>query len=612
MSENETKKGGISVETEHLFPIIKKWLYSEKEIFLRELVSNACDAVTKLKRLESLGQIHGIEDDYKITVNLDSEEKTLTVSDNGIGMNEEEVSKYICQIALSGALDFIAKYEGEDASNGIIGHFGLGFYSAFMVADKVEVITKSFDGSPAVRWVGSDSGEYEIFPSDKAERGTDIILHIVEDEKEYLNKSKIKEILDKYCSFMPTEIYLETDTDEKDDKKEEKENEPKPINDTMPLWQKNPSDCTDEEYTEFYRKVFSDYREPLFHIHINADYPLNFKGILFFPKLSSNFENLEGQVKLYYNQVFVSDNIKEVLPDYLLMLKGVIDCPELPLNVSRSYMQNSAYVRKMASHISKKVADKLNSLFNLEREKYESMWNDMKLFCEFACMRERKFYDKCKSSLLLSITDGSYKTVDEYLESAKEKHENTVYYANDKVSSAWFIDMYNKEGIDVALLDRTIDTQFISLLEDDYKITFKRVDSDVDDAFKGEGEEYTNEDLTNLFTSLCGEKDKMTVKYEYLKDSSVPAVLNISEEARRMEDMMRMYGMGDAPDMPRESTLILNPNSPIIKKLAETKDEQIAKQVLSLAKIGQRPLTGEELNEFLRRSYELLEKSLNS
>lgn len=607
MSENISKKGGISVETEHLFPIIKKWLYSEKEIFLRELVSNACDAITKLKRLESLGQVHGLDDNYKITVKLDSEENTLTVSDNGIGMNEEEVSKYICQIALSGALDFIAKYEGEEASNGIIGHFGLGFYSAFMVADTVEVITKSYDGSPAVRFVGDDNGEYEIFPSDKEERGTDIILHITEDEKEYLGRSKITEILDKYCSFMPAEIYLETD---KDEKKEGEENKPEPINDTMPLWQKNPSDCTDEEYTEFYRRVFRDYREPLFHIHINADYPLNFKGILFFPKLSSNFENLEGQVKLYYNQVFVSDNIKEVLPDYLLMLKGVIDCPELPLNVSRSYMQNSAYVKKMAAHISKKVADKLNSLFNLEREKYESMWNDMKLFCEFACMRERKFYDKCKSSLLLSITDGSYKTIDEYLEEAKEKHENIIYYANDKVSSAWFIDMYNKEGISVALLDRTIDTQFMSLLEDDRKITFKRVDSEIDKSFKGEGDEYSNEDLANLFTGLGSENDKLNVKFEYLKDESVPAILNISEESRRMEDMMRMYGMGDAPDMPKESTLILNPNSPIIKKLAETKDSQIAKQVLSLAKIGQRPLSGAELNEFLRTSYELLEKNL--
>ncbi len=600
MEENKTKKGGISVETEHLFPIIKKWLYSEKEIFLREIVSNACDAVTKLKRLTSLGEVHGIEDDYKITVTADKNKGTLTVSDNGIGMTEEEVQKYICQIALSGAMDFIQKYE-EDNSSGIIGHFGLGFYSAFMVSDKVEVITKSYTDAPAVRWIGNEAGEYEI-TSDyaKESRGTDIIMHITEEEKEFLGRGKLEEILNKYCSFMPTEIFLNCD-DDKEDK------EVKPVNDTQPLWQKLSSDCTEMDYEDFYKKVFHDYRDPLFHIHINADYPLNFKGILYFPKLNENYDNIEGQVKLYYNQVFVSDNIKEVLPDYLLMLKGVIDCPELPLNVSRSYMQNSQYVKRMATHISKKVADKVNSLFNTERERFEKMWKDMKLFCEFACMRDQKFYDKVKNVMLMELTDGSHVTVDEYLESAKEKHENVVYYANDRVASAFYIKMYTDAGMKVAILDRHIDTQYISMVEQEKNIKFKRVDSDLDDSFKGDGELMEDEELTNLFKKFGGET--LTVKYESLKDTSIPAVMNISEESRRLRDMMQMYG-GAMPNIPDEATLILNPSSKIIKHLHDTKDEAVAKHVYTLAKASQRHLSAEEMNEFLAASYALLEKSL--
>ncbi len=602
MEENKTIKGGISVETEHLFPIIKKWLYSDKEIFLREIVSNACDAVTKLKRLTSLGQIHDIDEDYRITVSADKEEGTLTVSDNGIGMTEEEVQKYICQIALSGALDFIEKYEGEENAGGIIGHFGLGFYSAFMVSEKIEVITRSYTGAPAVKWVGDESGEYEITSNyNKEGRGTDIIMHLTEDEKEFLGRAKLEEILNKYCSFMPTEIYLNT-SDDKEDK------EDKPINETQPLWQKQSSDCTEEEYKDFYQKVFYDYRDPLFQIHINADYPLNFKGILYFPKLNENFDNIEGQVKLYYNQVFVSDNIKEVLPDYLLMLKGVIDCPELPLNVSRSYMQNSAYVKRMATHISKKVADKVNSLFNTQRDKFEEMWKDMKLFCEFACLRDRKFFDKVKGSMLMELVDGTHVTIDEYLEKAKEKHENTVYYANDKVSSAFYIKMYTDAGMQVALLDRSIDTQYISLLEQEKNIKFKRVDSELDDSFKGDGEIMEDEELSNLFKKLGGEG--LTVKFENLKDSAIPAIMNISEESRRFADMMRMYG-GSMPAMPEEATLILNPSCRIIKKLAETKDEETAKYIYILAKIGQRPLNAEEMNEFLTASYSLLEKTVD-
>ena len=601
--DEKITKGGISVETEHLFPIIKKWLYSEKEIFLRELVSNACDAITKLKRLTSLGQVHDIDEDYKITVTADKEEGTLTVSDNGIGMTEEEVQRYICQIALSGALEFIEKYEGDDgADNGIIGHFGLGFYSAFMVSDEVEVITRSFTDAPAVKWVGNESGQYEItsdYP--KEGRGTDIILHLNEDEKDFLNRSTLSEILNKYCSFMPVEIFLSCSDDKED-------MEVKAVNDTKPLWQKLASDCTEEEYTEFYNKVFSDYRDPLFHIHINADYPLNFKGILYFPRLNQNYDNIEGQVKLYYNQVFVSDNIKEVLPEYLLMLKGIIDCPELPLNVSRSYMQNSQYIKRMATHISKKVADKINSLYNTERESYEEMWKDMKIFCEFACLRDQKFYEKVKSALLMELTDGSHVTIDEYLEEAKEKHEKVIYYANDKVSSAWYIKMYNDMGIKVALLDRGIDTQIMPMLEQDKDIRFKRVDSELDESLKGDGEVVEDEELTNIFKSFG---EGITVKYENLKDESVPAIINISEESRRFADMMRMYSMdGKMPPIPNEATLILNPSNSVIRKLIDNKDEAVAKHIYSLALLSQRNLTDTEMNDFLRTSYSLLEKLL--
>jgi len=601
--EEKITKGGISVETEHLFPIIKKWLYSEKEIFLREIVSNACDAITKLKRLTSLGQVHDIDENYKITVTADKDEGTLTVSDNGIGMTEEEVQRYICNIALSGALEFIEKYEGDDgADNGIIGHFGLGFYSAFMVSDKVEVITKSFTDAPAVKWSGNESGQYEITSDyEKEGRGTDIIMYLNDDEKDFLNRSTLSEILNKYCSFMPVEIFLSCSDDKED-------MEQKAVNDTNPLWQKLSSDCTEEEYTEFYNKVFSDYRDPLFHIHINADYPLNFKGILYFPRMNQNYDNIEGQVKLYYNQVFVSDNIKEVLPEYLLMLKGVIDCPELPLNVSRSYMQNSQYIKRMATHISKKVADKINSLYNTERESYEEMWKDMKIFCEFACLRDQKFYDKVKGSLLMELTDGSHVTIDEYLEEAKEKHEKVIYYANDKVSSAWYIKMYNDMGIKVALLDRGIDTQIMPMLEQDKDIRFKRVDSELDDSLKADGEVVEDEELSNIFKSFG---EGITVKFENLKDTAVPAILNISEESRRFADMMRMYSMdGKMPPIPNESTLVLNPANAVIKKLIENKDETVAKQVYTLALLSQRTLTDTEMNEFLKSSYSLLEKLL--
>jgi molecular chaperone HtpG len=630
------RTGGISVETQHIFPIIKKWLYSNKEIFLRELVSNACDAVTKLKRLISLGHVRDIDDKFRIDVTLDKDARTIAVSDNGIGMTAEELDKYICQIALSGALDFISKYEGKEGkdgenASGIIGHFGLGFYSAFMVADTVEIITKSYTDAPAVRWECSSEGEYKVFPSDRTERGTTVILHITEEESEFLSEFKLRDILDKYCAFMPVEIYFtdeskkEESKDKKDDEDKEKE-PPKPINDTHPLWLKNPSECTEEEYKEFYRKVFRDFREPLFYIHINADYPLNFRGIIFIPRIRTEYENLEGQIKLFYNQVFVADNIKEVIPEYMLMLRGVIDCPDLPLNVSRSYLQNDAYVKKISSHIVKKVADKLNSLYNTEREKYESLWNDIKVFVQYACIRDTKFLERVKGCLLLPLTDDTYKSISEYLEGAKEKHPNTVYYATNKIDQAQYISLYNAEGISVALFDKVLDTSYIQTLEgekwDDCDIKFVRVDADVAKALTGDGEEYKSEVLEKLFKKVSG-SENLTVKFEILK-SDVPAIINLSEQSRRFSDMMKFYSMssGEKFDgLDEDITLVLNSASPVVRKLGERADdagesfseelEAAAKRIYMLALMAQRRLTPDELRDFLADSYRQLEKSLS-
>ena len=609
MNQENIKRGGISVDTEHIFPIIKKWLYSEKDIFLREIVSNATDAVTKYKRLQSLGEIPATDESYRITVELDKDARTISVSDNGIGMSAEELETYICNIALSGAFEFIRKYEGEGAANGIIGHFGLGFYSAFMVSDSVEIITKSFTDAPAVHWVCDGDGNWSTEPADKSERGTTVIMHISEEESEYLDRARLYGMLRKYCAFMPVEIYFE-ETDE------DREGEQKPINDTSPLWQANPSDCTDEQYAEFYNKVFSDFKQPLFHIHINADYPLNFKGILYFPRISSEYESVEGQVKLYYNQVFVADNIKEVIPDYLLMLRGVLDCPELPLNVSRSYLQNNSYVTKVGAHIVKKVADKLNSLCNLEREQYESIWNDIRIFVEYACMRDRKFYDRVKGSLLLTLTDGSHLTLDQYLENAKEKHEGVVYYTTDKALQAQYISMFSAEGISVAVLEKTLDTQFVSALEN-YRgdVKFKRIDSDVADALKGDGEVTDQPALTELFKRVSG-NEQLGVTYAPLKAQSVPAMLNVTEESSRMAEMMRMYAMstGAAPmEYPLEYSLVINTTSTLYQKLLtlaeqdHDKAELLARQIYSLSLLAQRKLSAEELEQFLSGSFSLLE-----
>ncbi|MBE6672879.1 MAG: molecular chaperone HtpG [Ruminococcaceae bacterium] len=609
MEENIKERGGISVETSHIFPVIKKWLYSEKEIFLRELVSNACDAVTKLKRLSSLGQYEGDGMPYRVDVTLDATARTLTVSDNGIGMSEDEVKKYICQIALSGALDFVEKYEGGDDKNGIIGHFGLGFYSAFMVAEKVEVITRSFTGSETVRFVCDENGSYAFTECDTVrERGTDVILHLGSEGEEYLSADKLKQVLYKYCAFMPVEIYFS------DLSAENKEGEvPAPINDVDPLWQKNPSDVSEQEYKAFYSKVFGDYREPLFQIHINADYPLNFKGILYFPKIQSEYESLEGQVKLYYNQVFVADNIKEVIPEYLLMLRGVLDCPELPLNVSRSYLQNSGYVSRISSHITKKVADKLSGMFRNEREGYEKLWKDLKLFVEYGSLRDRKFHERMKDAVLLEKVDGSLVTFSEYKEAVGESTEKKCYYATDPVTQAQYVSLFENAGIPVLLFDKVVDTQYIAMLEQESDWKFLRIDAELADALRDkEIEEKEDADLQALFVSASGEEN-LKLKLTAFKDEEVPAVLNLGEEDRRMRDMMQMYGM-DTAGLPAASTLQLNTKSSLVKKLLACTDEQAKKNaaghIYLLALLSQRPLSADELKRFLADSYRNLENSL--
>ena len=608
--ENLNRKGGITVETAHIFPVIKKWLYSEKDIFLREIVSNACDAVTKLRRLASLGQYDDGDETYRVDVTLDKDAKTLTVSDNGIGMTAEELDRYICQIALSGALEFVEKYEGENKSNGIIGHFGLGFYSSFMVSERVEVITKSYTDSPAVYWNCNAEGEFETAPGERENHGTTVVMHICDEEIAYLEKEKIEEILEKYCAFMPVEIYFSAGDEAE---KQDDEAVPSPINDTTPLWLKNPSDCTEEEYRNFYHKVFHDYREPLFWIHVNADYPLNFRGILYFPRITNEFESIEGQVKLYYNQVFVADNIKEVIPEYLLMLKGVLDCPELPLNVSRSYLQNNTYVSRVAAHITKKVADKLNSLCNLAREEYEKVWNDIRTFVEYACMRDRKFYDRVKDSLLLELTDGSFVTTAEYLESAKEKHENTIYYTSDKAAQAQYIAMFAAEDIRIAVCQKPLDAQFLSTLEMyDSTVKYLRIDADISAALKQEGNADTREDLVTLFKKVSG-KDDLKVEFANLKDASVPALITLSEESRRMDEMLKLYAMNGMnmgmDSYPQQITLTLNLSSSLIAKLESMegeKQEVAAAYLYGLAQLSQKKLSAEELQKFLADSYTIL------
>jgi molecular chaperone HtpG len=618
------RRGGISVETQHIFPIIKKWLYSDKDIFLREIVSNASDAIIKLKRLHSLGQFSLPEgEEFKITVKIDKDESTITVTDNGIGMTLDELQKYICSIALSGALDFIEKYEGGDKSGGIIGHFGLGFYSSFMVSDTVEVDTLSYQGSEAVHFTCAENGEYEISASNRTERGTSVIMHISEAEKDYLESSKLRSILNKYCSFMPVEIYFEEGEAEHnhDDGCECDECKPHPVNDTEPLWCRPASEITNEQYNEFYHKIFADYEDPLFSIHINADYPLNFKGILYFPKIKNEAQSLEGEIKLYYNQVFVADNIKEVLPEYLLMLRGALDCPELPLNVSRSYLQDNAYVKKIGQHIVKKVADKLNSLLNNDRDAYEKIYEDIRVFIEYACLREKKFYDRVKDSLMLRLVgdDGKSEktvTIDEYLETAKGKHEGKIYYTNDVAQQSQAISLLRNEGIEVAIFDLVVDSQYLAALEH-YRsdLNFTRVDSGVSEVLKEAFSESNagSEVLADLFKKVSG-NEKLTVVFESLKNEEIPAILSVSEESRRMEDMMKLYALGGGTEdaFPLDYSLTVNIASPLYTKLTDMIDSSddkldvLTSYIYKLALLAQKKPSASELTAFLSDSYKIL------
>ncbi len=607
MMSEEMKKGGISVDTEHIFPVIKRWLYSDKEIFLRELVSNGCDAVTKMKRLVSLGKAEN-DQEYRIDVILDKQLSEMRIVDNGIGMTGEEIDRYINQIALSGALEFIEKYEGEEADSGIIGHFGLGFYSAFMVAKTVDINTLSFEeGASASFWSCTDSGEYEMKKGSRTSRGTEICLHITEDEKEFLEEGKVRAVLEKYCAFMPVPIYLSV-VGEKGSEE--------PINDPTPLWLKNPSECTEEEYKEFYKKVFRDERDPLFYIHINAEFPLNFRGILYFPKLQDEYASLEGQVKLYYNQVFVADNIKEVIPEYMMLLRGVLDCPELPLNVSRSYLQNSGYVTKISNHITKKICDKFNALFNNDRKTLEGFWDDVKPFVEYGCTRDPKFFERVKDMILYKTTDGEYLTAPEYLEkNAGKGEENTMYYASDVLQQVGYIGLFREQGITVAVMDGIIDSRFLSFMEmQDKAVHFVRIDSELDKVLRAEEEAEDDEALISVFRSVVPEK--VALKQEVMKSTKTPALITLAEEKRRLAEILRQYG-NTIPGISTpedEVTLSLNMNCPLIARIAAlAKDEKsgekakaLAKQVYMIAVISQRSFTQEELQEFIDSSIELL------
>ncbi len=613
------EKGGISVQTEHIFPIIKKWLYSDKDIFLRELVSNACDACTKLGRLYSLGEVKDVDPDaFRIDVVLDKDAGTVSIKDNGIGMSADEVKRYINQIALSGALEFIEKYDEKDGSGGIIGHFGLGFYSAFMVADKVQMYTKSYTDATAVSWECTEGGSYEMQEDETSdERGTLIVLHISEEEKEYLDGAKLRMILEKYCSFMPVPVYFDDSTscDCKDGECSHGHG-PVQINDTKPLWTKNPSECEKEQYAELYKKLTGDFKDPLFHIHINADYPLNFKGILYFPKYTNQYENIEGEIKLYYNQVFVADNIREILPDYMIMLRGVLDCPELPLNVSRSYLQNDAYSKKIAKHISKKVSDKLSSMFSTEREEYEKLWNDIKTFVLFASLRDEKFFERVKENILFKTSGDEYLTLAEYREKTKDTHENKVFYTTDPVAQAQYVSMLEKQGAAIVLFDSVLDMQFASLLESkDSGLKFCRVDSELSQLIKSEdGAEINENALKELFGELCGKDVQINVCP--LKDGA-PLILTVEESSRRMSDMLKMYqsfGQGKGlSSLAEKEELCVNSSHPVISALANADKEKampIAKQLLNLARLMRRPLNAEEAEDFMGGICDIMLKTL--
>ena len=659
----ENLHGNLSINSDNIFPIIKKWLYSDHDIFFRELISNGCDAITKLKKLDMMGEYEIPEDnEFKIRVIADSNEKTLTFIDNGIGMTADEVEEYINQIAFSGAEAFLAQYKDKTNEDQIIGHFGLGFYSAFMVADKVTIDTLSYkEGAAAVHWECDGGTEFDMSDSDKTQRGTVITLYLNEDSLEFANEYRAREVMQKYCSFMPIEIYLENpnaepayDTIDKDEvtekdtvietiveeaKTEEIENEdgtkeikeispasekvkilrrPVSINDTNPLWAKHPNECSEEEYKDFYRKVFNDYKEPLFWIHLNMDYPFNLTGILYFPKLNTQYDTIEGTIKLYNNQVFIADNIKEVIPEFLMLLKGVIDCPDLPLNVSRSALQNDGFVKKISDYITKKVADKLSGMCKTERESYEKYWDDIGPFIKFGCLKDEKFCEKMNDYILFKNIDKEYLTLPDCLAKNEEKHKNMVFYVTDEIQQSQYINMFREEGIDAVILNHNIDEPFISHLEQKNDgVKFLRIDSDLNDSFKDEiredDEEFKNtaDSLTEIFRKALN-NEKLDVKVEKLKNESISSMVTLSEESRRMQDMMKMYGMaGMNPDMfGTNVTLVLNANNTLVKYILEHKEsdhtDMMCEQLYDLALISHKQLSPEEMTKFIARSNEIM------
>lgn len=618
-------KGSISIHAENIMPVIKRWLYSEKDIFIRELVSNGCDAITKYRMIN-----HETEDDFRVTVTVDPEHGELRFTDNGIGMTAEEVEKYINQVAFSGAEEFLKNYTGDD-KGGIIGHFGLGFYSAFMAADLVTIDTLSWqEGAEPVIWQSKDGMSFEMIPGSRSERGTTIILHILEEEKEFLEGYRVRQVLEHYCGYMNVPIYL-NDLGKKPDEpapaeqfdddsephvhgteEEEAAEAAKPINDTNPLWLKNPKDCTDEEYKETYRKTFHTFEDPLFWVHLNVDYPFNLKGILYFPRIKHDFGSQEGEIKLFNRQVFVADNIKEVIPEFLMLLRGVIDCPDLPLNVSRSFLQNDGYVRKLSAHITKKVADKLNGLFNTERKQYETYWDDIHPFVKYGCIRDRKFYDMVKASLLFKTTEGEYLTLEEYKTRNGEHTEKKIYYTTEANRQASVVALYTARNIDVVEMDTMIDGNFMSFMEyggENDGLQFVRVDADVSSLTEDseEGKDLDNEKLQNLFRDAL-DKPELEVKLEALADRDLPILLTEEEYMRRYKEMSAMYGQEFG--LEAKSSLVLNRVSPIIHSLAEMEDEEtahlLASQLYDLARLSSRPLESSDLKDFITRSNHIL------
>ena len=616
------EKGNISINAKNIMPVIKKWLYSDRDIFVRELVSNCCDAVSKMKRLVSIGEAENTEE-YRVDVLINRQEGTLTFRDNGLGMTADEVKKYIAQVAFSGAEDFLSKYKNEkDDAGGIIGHFGLGFYSAFMVAKKVVIDTLSYQkDAQAARWISEDGMEYEMEPSDRATRGTTITLYLNDEDKEFLEMWKLTEVLEKYCGFMPVPVFVQDVTPvekkepaegEEKPEEEDKPAEPRQINDVSPLWLKKPSEVTDEEYKAFYHKVFHDYDEPLFWIHLNAEYPFNLKGILYFPRLKNEFTANEGVIKLYNNQVFVADNIKEVIPEFLMLLKGAIDCPDLPLNVSRSFLQNDGYVKKMAAYITRKVADRLVSEFNNHREDYQKYWDDIHPFVKYGCIKDEKFYDRVKNALLFKTTAGDYLTLEEYRNAnCEEGKDPVVYYTSDEKRQAQMIEMYTAQNKGVVVLNTLIDANFISFLEfteRESKLTFKRVDAAAEDLTEtGETSEDDRKTLETLFREASGD-DNLEVQLKAFKSDEMISMITVDEQNRRFTEMSRQWGRD--LNLPEKRTLVLNDRHPIVQWLKHAPEGDTRKAVcaqgVDLAEMARQPLVAERMVEFLRRSNQLL------